>query len=225
MCHSVPFLLRTGSRALDLLRVTLLHQCYDALVPWQSDETIAIIVILCVKRKRPCIQITQTQMVFLVDPVGWCRVFHGFATQLFNYTSSILGFFLSARHAAHTSDFFCHGLLAIRNLLRVSATAFLCGALMVLPATGTGVLADWPAGAIYPVTVLLDCSELKTGTNCQTPEPSDIFGQLYILFISNIYIYMCVCVCVWVGWHKLLGLLVCVCAWHYPLCYSDAMRD
>lgn len=34
VCHSVPFQLRTGSRALDLLRVTLLHQCYDALVPW-----------------------------------------------------------------------------------------------------------------------------------------------------------------------------------------------
>ncbi|CAL1137706.1 unnamed protein product [Cladocopium goreaui] len=41
------------------------------------------------------------------------------------------------------------------NLLRVSVTAFLCGALMVLPATGTGVLADWPAGAIYPVTVFI----------------------------------------------------------------------
>ena len=72
---------------------------------------------------------------------------------------------------AHTIDFFCHGChgsCVMRNLLRVSVTAFLCGALMVLPATGTGVLADWPAGAIYPVTVLLDCSELRTGTICQT---------------------------------------------------------
>ena len=50
----------------------------------------------------------------------------------------------------HTSS-----LKILRNLLRVSVTAFLCGALMVLPATGTGVLADWPAGAIYPVTVSL----------------------------------------------------------------------
>ena len=42
-----------------------------------------------------------------------------------------------------------------RNLLRVSVSALLCGAAMVLPATACGVLADWPAGAIYPATVPL----------------------------------------------------------------------
>ena len=44
---------------------------------------------------------------------------------------------------------------ASRNLLRVSISAFATGALMILPATACGILADWPAGAIYPVTMLL----------------------------------------------------------------------
>ena len=43
----------------------------------------------------------------------------------------------------------------LRNLLRVSMSAFLGGALMVLPATSCGVLADWPAGAIFPATVFI----------------------------------------------------------------------
>lgn len=34
-------------------------------------------------------------------------------------------------------------------------SAFLGGALMVLPATSCGVLADWPAGAIFPATVFI----------------------------------------------------------------------
>ncbi|CAJ1365403.1 unnamed protein product [Effrenium voratum] len=41
------------------------------------------------------------------------------------------------------------------NVIRASIGAFLCGFLMVLPATALGVFADWPAGAIYPVTVYL----------------------------------------------------------------------
>ena len=182
--------LRTGSRALDLLRVTLLHQCYDALVPWQSDET--IVILCCLKSKRPCLQITQTQWspCWLMQVSAWfcyctqllfnCSINHAFlctgTLSLFasrwpfplpGTSHTMYSLFLSARRV-HASEhqvisfiFFCHchGPFALRNLLRVSVIAFLCGALMVLPATGTGVLADWPAGAIYPVTVLLDCRE------------------------------------------------------------------
>lgn len=148
--------------------------------------------------------------------VGGCRVSHGFATVLscsinHNYTSSIVSLFLSARRAktlvsmAHTIDFFCHASCVMRNLLRVSVTAFLCGALMVLPATGTGVLADWPAGAIYPVTVLLDCSELRTGTICQTLSLMTFCWQIYM------YIYIYTYFLVILSWLAQVNRFACLC--------------
>ena len=74
-------------------------------------------------------------------------------------------------------------------------TAFLCGALMVLPATGTGVLADWPAGAIYPVTVSLGVFHRFTGSGSvmsasQHGEISSLVGESMVLFDSAAKLYI-----------------------------------
>lgn len=74
-------------------------------------------------------------------------------------------------------------------------TAFLCGALMVLPATGNGVLADWPAGAIYPVTVSLGVFHRFTGSGSvmsasQHGEISSLVGEIMVLFDSSAKLFL-----------------------------------
>eukprot|EP00913_Durusdinium_trenchii_P024345 g22856.t1 len=54
----------------------------------------------------------------------------------------------------YESLFFISAVMQL-NLLRISISAFAAGALMILPATACGILADWPAGAIYPITVFI----------------------------------------------------------------------
>lgn len=89
-------------------------------------------------------------------------------------------------------------------------TAFLCGALMVLPATGTGVLADWPAGAIYPVTVSLGVFHRLTGSGSvmsasQHGEISSLVGESMVLFDSAAFF----CLgpqCLFIKWYILVSL-------------------
>lgn len=91
-------------------------------------------------------------------------------------------------------------------------TAFLCGALMVLPATGTGVLADWPAGAIYPVTVSLGVFHRFPGSGSVMPasqhgEISSLVGESMVLFDSAAKLAFCLGPpCLFIKWYILVSL-------------------
>lgn len=95
-----------------------------------------------------------SQFLYTGFPV--CLVLAGYVTALVSNIQGIAGGEAPkiAYWLYYESIFYSSALMYL-NAFRVSLASLICSVFMLFPATIGGIRADWPGGAIYPLTVLI----------------------------------------------------------------------